>query len=99
MGIAGTHRTRIEEEFPFGKDNPDGTLIICLSSEHRKNVIEAFQLNAQYILPGRDLRGKFYSKIIVFTPQSNDPDVEMFVQWVQSQVRNRTKINAEVIYV
>lgn len=58
------------KEFPFG-EIIDGTLIICLSSDHRKNVAEGFRKVGRYILPGAQCRGHKYTTIIIFTPPSS----------------------------
>lgn len=76
------------KEFPFG-EIIDGTLIICLSDDHRKNVAEGFRKVGRYILPGAQCRGHKYTTIIIFTPQVvqlSNQEMARFQNWIDDEV-------------
>lgn len=75
-------------EFPFG-EVVEGTLIVCLSSDHRKNVAEAFRKPGRYVIPGAQCRGNKYTTIILFTPQvHNESEISLsrFKNWIDNEV-------------
>lgn len=88
-------------EFPFGELH-GGTLIVCLSKTHRKNVAEAFRKVGRYVIPGAELHGDKFDTIIMFTPNvsvESATDMNLYKNWVDHMILTKLSPVGKAYYV
>lgn len=84
-------------EYPFGIDVD--TLVVCISGEHRRRVIEAFELKARYILWWQTgLMGARYKKVIVFKMPLGHYEAERILDFMD-MLQTKLPLNKSIIVV
>lgn len=73
------------EQEKFQQGDP---IVVCRHEEHRRQMIDALQIRAFYVLPLSVIAGRQFSRAII-TPQYflNKRDEEEFYRWIDECVR------------